>query len=164
MTHTVTVPSEERAGAGTASLQKEALGRFLRDDEAAVDFCMRFFFITQVWDDLVDKDRPVGERQVCRAFWEALCGIPWNPFYARHAQVLGPVMRAYIADWFAANELERGSVHERTVAFALRDAVAGLVTQCAYLVGGYEWMCRTAPEIRRLAHDEKLENYLRGLR
>ncbi len=150
--------------AGTDQKQRAKVIGFLRGNMDAVAFCELVFFISQVWDDLIDGDKPIDRENVNRAFWAALVSIPWNPFFARHANVLGPIMRAYIADWFAANDLEQGSEHDQTVAFALRDAVGGVLVQCAYLVGGYEWMRRTAPDIRRLVHDENLDDYLRGLK
>lgn len=142
---------------------RQAMMEVLGDPDA-VKFCESFFFITQVWDDLVDGDRKVDKADVDRAFWLAMVEMPANPFYALH----GPALNAFIAQsacaWFDANELEQGTTHEKTLAFVLRDAVGGLISLCAYLLGGYDWMRAVSPGIRRLVHDEPLGKYLRGLK
>jgi hypothetical protein len=130
----------------------------------AVKFCDDLFALTQTWDDLVDGDREVSPDAVNRAFWRALVELPQNPFYVRHMHDLRPLLRGFFNDWFDANTLEKGDVHERTLSFVLRDTVGGVASQCAYLVGGYDWMRRVSPDIRRMIHDEGLEDYLRGLK
>ncbi len=136
----------------------------LRGDLQAIKFCDDLFALTQVWDDLVDGDREVAPETVNRTFWRALVELPQNPFYLRNLEDLRPLLRGFFNDWFDANSLEHGDVHERTLSFVLRDAVGSVVSQCAYLVGGYEWMRQVSPDIRRMIHDERLEDYLRGLK
>ncbi|MFW5489148.1 MAG: hypothetical protein ACNI3A_12165 [Desulfovibrio sp.] len=148
----------------TATTQLEQMTGFLRGDMQAVKFCDDLFALTQTWDDLVDGDREVTPETVNRAFWRALVELPQNPFYQRYMRELHPVLRGFFNDWFDANALEDGDVHERTLSFVLRDAIGGIVGQCAYLVGGYEWMRQVSPDIRRMIHDEHLEDYLRGLK
>ena len=137
---------------------------FLGGDVEAARFVDGLFFVSQVWDDLVDRDREVDPEDVSRAFWLTLAELPANGFYRRHRDDLLPLVRTAMADWLDATTLERGTAHERTVAFALRDSLAAVVSACAYLKGGYEWMRRVSPEIRRMIHDETLGSYLRGLR
>lgn len=137
---------------------------FLGGDVEAARFVDGLFFISQVWDDLVDRDREVDPEDVSRAFWLAMAELPANGFYARHRQELLPLVRMAMSDWLDATALERGTAHERTVAFTLRDNLAAVVTGCAYLKGGYEWMRKVSPEIRRMIHDETLGTYLRGLK
>lgn len=145
-----------------ALLQRRAMREFLGDEDALA-FCEAFFFITQIWDDLVDQDKAIDPADVNRAFWLALVEMPANPFFARHAAQLNAFIGQAACAWFDANVLERGTTHERTVAFVLRDAVGGLISLCAYLVGGYDRMRAVSPHVRRLVHDETLETYLRGL-
>jgi hypothetical protein len=147
-----------------AMQQAYSITEFLAGDKEAAAFCDAFFFITQVWDDLADKDKEIDPEDINRAFWLALVEIPRNRFYLRHAAEIGPFLAASINAWFDANELERGSTHERSLAFVLRDLVGGLISRCAYLIGGYEWMRKVSPDIRRLVHDEPLGLYLRGLK
>lgn len=145
-----------------ARLQHQAMRDILSDEEALA-FCEAFFFITQVWDDLVDQDKAIDPADVNRAFWLALVEMPANPFFARHAAQLNAFLGQAVCAWFDANVLECGTSHEKTLAFVLRDAVGGLISLCAYLLGGYDRMRAVSPHVRRLVHDETLETYLRGL-
>lgn len=143
--------------------ERAALLAALKGDGAALRLCEQLFAVSQVWDDLVDRDKEVAPETVNAAFWLCLVEIPANPFWRRHEAELRPVLSAFINAWLDASELERGGRHERTVAFGLRDACAGLVAACARLIGGYGWMREISPGLRRLAHDETLEDYLRRL-
>jgi hypothetical protein len=154
------MPQEENL---KAKVHARAILEIVRDHDAAV-FCESFFYITQVWDDLADGDKAVGEPEVSRAFWLALVEMPKNAFFVRHRESLTAFIGQAACAWFDANWLEHGTTHEKTVAFVLRDTVAGLISLCAYLVGGFDYMRLVSPEVRRLAHDEPLGHYLRGLK
>lgn len=147
------------------SRQNEAtfLRGVLRNNEAAAQFCEMLFRISQTLDDLVDKDNPVADTTLIRTFWEALIELPANPFYREHEPYLRPLMASALQDWRDSACLERAdSHHYKTLAFVLRDQLTGLVTQCAYLIGGYEWMNKVSLSIRDHFHEDKLDDYLSG--
>lgn len=153
----------ERNERELAASQAVQLSVFLKADADAVRLCQNLFALTQVWDDLVDADKAVAPEDVNQAFWTALVELPQNPFYRRHAEQLQPVIRTALADWLDATVLETGTGHERTLAYVLRDTVGNVVSQCAYLLGGYQWMRAVSPDVRRMIHDETLDGYLRRL-
>lgn len=126
-----------------------------------MDFCGLLGQIQQVWDDLVDGDKPVSVGQVNQAFFNAILVLPLNPFYCQHFAELQPIMRLGMMDWLTANQLEKGDDHDQSLAFMLRDSIVSIVVQSAYLVGGHDWAVAKAPEIRRYFHDEALADYLR---
>lgn len=147
------------------SRQNEAtfLRGVLRNNEAAAQFCEMLFRISQTLDDLIDKDNPVSDATLIRTFWEALIELPANPFYRQHEPYLRPLMASALQDWRDSACLERSdSHHYKTLAFVLRDQLTGMVTQCAYLVGGYEWMNKVSLSIRDHFHEDKLDDYLSG--
>lgn len=140
------------------------LHQVLPNSPAAVAFCETLFRTTHVIDDLIDKDRPVSDEAIFRAFWDCLFELPLNPFYRQHEPYLRPIVANGFQDWWDSVKLERaGDRHGRTVAFILRDNLTSVVVQCAYLIGGYEWMQRVAEPIRRHAHEDTLEQYLDSL-
>lgn len=146
--------------------QNEAtfLRSVLRNNEAAAQFCEVLFRISQTLDDLIDKDKPVSDGVLIRTFWEALIELPANPFYRQHEPYLRPLMASALQDWRDSTCLERsGSHHYKTLAFVLRDQLTGLVTQCAYLIGGYEWMGQVSLSIRDHFHEDSLHDYLSGV-
>lgn len=140
------------------------LQQALRQDAGAVAFCETLFRISQTLDDLIDGDKPVSGDVVVSAFWQALIELPGNPFYRQHELYLRPLMAFCLQDWRDSVALERGGgLHEKTLAFVLRDQLSGLVVQCAYLVGGESWMSRVGPAIRQHFHEETLNSYLYAL-
>lgn len=146
--------------------QNEA--NFLRgvlcQNEAAAAFCEMLFRISQTLDDLIDKDKPVTDAVLIRTFWEALIELPANSFYRQYEPYLRPLMASALQDWRDSACMERSDLrHYKTIAFVLRDQLTGLVTQCAYLIGGYDWMNKVSLSIRDYFHDETLDDYLAEL-
>ncbi len=141
-----------------AFLTNVLLGR-----EDAVIFCQRLAEVAQVWDDLIDKDKPITEKQINNAFINCLLRIPCMPFYQDNFGHLQPVIQNAVYDWLTANELEQGNDHAKSMAFVLRDAITSVAIQCAFLVGGHEHAIEQGPKIRRFFHDEPLSAYMKGL-
>lgn len=130
-----------------------------------IDFLNTLFRTTQVIDDLVDKDRPVDDDEIFHAFWSCLFELPTNPFYRQNEVYLRPILAAGFQDWWDSVKLERsGDDHGKTIAFVLRDSLTGVVIQCAYLVGGYDYMQEVSERIRRHAHEDTLDQYLASLK
>jgi hypothetical protein len=146
-----------------ATTQRKEWGYILQDNIAAMNLVDSLGFVAQIWDDLVDGGDPDIE-DINKAFWIALIEIPQNPFYIRYQVEFIPLFREYINSWMDANTLEKGNSHQQTIAFVLRDNYCGIVSQCAYLIGGYVWMRKVSPEIRKLIFDETLEQYTERLK
>lgn len=143
-----------------AKEEHDFLVEVLQGHMPAVDFCENLFRISQIWDDLVDADKPVPAERVNEAFWRALITVNENPFYFKHAQELQPLIRAAIADWLDANAMEREpDAHWQDVAFTLRDSVSAIVIHCAYIIGGYHLMRDVSMAVRKRTYDEPLAAY-----
>jgi hypothetical protein len=143
--------------------EADFLGAALQGNVEAIEFCQIIFRISQTWDDLIDRDRPVEAGEINRMMFEALVELPENGFYQMFFAELRPLIRSYIADWMAANELELESDDGRRLAFVLRDNVGAIVTQCAYLIGGYSWMQQVNAEVRKHVHEDSFEQYVSDL-
>lgn len=145
-------------------LQHEFLEWALLGDAPAVDFCERVFEISQVWDDLVDGDSPT-EHEVHRAFWQALVCLPAHPFYQLHVAPLAALLELSMLNYTASVELERApSVHDKTIAFVLRDSLTSVVVYCARLVGGFNHAASIAADVQRFFMNEDLPSYLRSVK
>ena len=143
------------------SNEREFLQHVLQGQHAPILFCETLFRISQTLDDLIDKDRPVSDDAIYDAFWEALIELPANPFYRANEPYLRPLMAAALQDWRDSVRLERsGKQHNRTLAFVLRDQLTSVVVQCAYLVGGRDWMQKVSEEVRLHFHEDALQDYL----
>lgn len=142
--------------------EREFLLELLKGNEPAVDLCLMVGRISHVWDDVLDGDRPVSALDLHQAFFDAMITVQEHPFMVQHRADLQPALRLAIFDWIAANELEEGSDHDRTLAFCLRDSLSAFAVQCAHLIGGPAYAAQNSARVRRFFQDETLQQYLGG--
>lgn len=105
-------------------------------DSEAVEFLELVFDITDVWDDLVDKDREVTESQINNIFTKCLIRLPGNLFYRQHYAILASQLMLVINAWQDANELEKGDEADRVYACGLRFLLVQLIATVVNLVKG----------------------------
>ena len=140
------------------------LNEVLRGHQGAILLCNHVFWCGQLFDDLIDKDKPVSDEDLMKCFWLCWVAIPSNPFYRQFFNEIQPILRTALFAWMDSVTLERrGDDHGKNIAFVLRDCMADLVIQCALLIGGYEWGRQVSVRIRDYSHDETLEDYKGGL-
>lgn len=144
-------------------MEHDRLMEWLRGDESAIRFIEDVAYVTQVWDDLIDGDKPVTPEQINGAFERLFISVPRSSFYRAYFAEVQPLIEQMIVDWHTANALERGSEQDRMASWMLRDSLTAVVIRAAILVGGYAWGLECAPEIRRFVHDEPFDDYLGGL-
>lgn len=118
----------------------DKLLEFVRGDREAFAFLMDVYDIVEIWDDLIDKDKPVDDVVLNATFYRALITLPRNPFYHKHFLDLNPVFEAAILDWYTANALEKTGVTEHLyTSYGLRRGVQMLAIMAARIIGGVEW-------------------------
>ena len=136
----------------------------VKGNRDAADFLATIVAVLHFWDDLIDKDQQLTDKDINDAFWKALIVLPRNNFYREHFHLLNPLLMAAIHNWSAATKLEReGDSGDKHIAFILRSSYVDLITQSALLVGGPEWAEEVTPTIRRFTHSEGYEGYLKNL-
>ncbi len=129
-------------------------------DENAARWVESFARITQVWDDLVDRDKPITGDDVTMAFMDALIAMPNNPFFVAYRQPLTTMMYAVVSDWLTSNQLAgRGRMEDR-IAFVIRDSLAGMIVQIASMLHGHDYAMQRAVAIRRYFHDDQFDEFL----
>lgn len=125
----------------------------LRDwfnDEAAIALGEMLADISQIWDDLIDRDVPVTNSAINTMMRFALIDIPKNSFYQRHFASLHPVMEDRLYTWFDANLLEReGGRTNLQVAYVLRSVITDILIHMTYLEGGLAHRQQMALAIRQ---------------
>lgn len=132
----------------------------VKGNAAAHSMIMQVFKVSQVLDDLVDKDKPVSDHEIFKAFHACLVAIPMNEFYQRYMHYLAPLFSQYLMDWYDATQIERmNSDHLKNVAFGLRSNVGSLIEQCAFLVGGIDYQLSVSVAIKEHIWMETLEEY-----
>lgn len=137
----------------------ENLSYFLKGDEWAIRLCLDLFFVAQVWDDLIDKDKKVPDKNIHDAFRLTMVVIPANPFYVKFGTYLRPLILNTILRWQDANVLERGDISKKHLAFVHRAGIYDIFNLCAYLIGGVDWAETTGPAMRQL-YGEKFEDFV----
>lgn len=144
--------------------EREFLLWALQNDAVAVAFIEMVSRIAQTLDDLVDRDRAVAGDRTINAFWEGLIELPVNPFYRQNELYLRPILASVLQDWRDSVVLERTQDgHNQILSFVLRDQLATLIIQCAYLIGGKEWSQTVGPAIRNHCHEDTFEEYVNSL-
>lgn len=81
--------------------------------------------VAHTWDDLVDKDKPVSDEDINRAFMLALVTIPANPVYHALLPQLQPLLINAVAGYAVANKYEAAhDAHGIEIAHTLRYSIS----------------------------------------
>lgn len=124
--------------------------------ENAIAWLLDLWEAIQTFDDFVDEV-DVEREQTYRLIWNALIGMPSNPFFLANAQVLLPVMANSYLKWRAAESAEqRREVDEKS--FMWRASFYDVVLQCVLLVHGSDKAAELSPAVMAL-YGERLEDY-----
>jgi len=146
----------------TTKIEKQLLNIALQGNKDAIDFMESIIYITQVWDDLIDKDKSVTSEMINKTFHIALIQVPQNRFFQQYVGYLLPVMNVAINDWLDANVYESSDKEEKKrVAYVLRESVSNVLVTCTYIIGGYDWMRKMSLDIRNYIFDEDYDHYLK---
>jgi hypothetical protein len=129
-------------------------------DMNVIWFIRQFGDVCEVFDDLIDKDKPVTDADIARTLFVVLTELPLNPFFDKYKHQLVPIIVTGINAWLDANKLEKGSQNDRVFSYVLRDWYAEIIAYCIYLCRGREYMQAVSMEVRGFfTHHETLEQY-----
>jgi len=130
----------------------------------AVQFIVQFSDACELFDDLIDKDKPIPDDHVVRVLFVLLTEMPVNPFFEAYKHQLIPVITTGINAWLDANILEKGSENDRVFSYVLRDWYAELIAYVICLTRGRDYMREVSMDVRNFfTHHETLEQYREDL-
>jgi hypothetical protein len=117
-------------------LPTEWIGKHVADS-SALDFICLLFEISDVWDDLIDKDKNVDNKSINDAFRKCLINLPVNSFYIRNFNILYPLVISTITSWETANVLH-GKKDEGNIAqaYTLRKLLINVVVESVRIISG----------------------------
>jgi hypothetical protein len=143
----------------------QLLSKIFKEDQEAIRLILLIFDIGETWDDLIDKDKPVPDEQIHKAFWQAIIGLQGNLFFQKHQGMLIPVLATGMNSYMDSVEMEKGDFQDRVVAYGIRDFYLELVPLVIALSQGYESMRRNSKLIRRWLMDshESFYDYIKGV-
>lgn len=137
----------------------DSLGIYFKNNEMAVNYIVDFLATWHIWDDLIDKDKPITDASINQAFINAFIKLPRNPFYQANFGILNPLMESAFVHWFAANELESKKEH-LNIAYDLRNAYLNIIVTCANIIGGMEWASLVAIDVqKKLKENDSFDDY-----
>ena len=129
-------------------------------DPYAMAFILGFADACELFDDIIDRDKPIEDAHAVRVLFSLLTELPLNPFFDRFKHQLIPIVITGINAWLDSNTLERGSKNDQVFAYVLRDWYMEFVSYVIYLVRGKEYMREVSMDVRRFfTHHETLEAY-----
>jgi hypothetical protein len=132
---------------------------FFKHNEDASFFIDELFAIWHIWDDLIDKDKPLTDADINKAFMGALITLPRNRFYQTYFSILHPIIENAFINWLGSNTLEKSN-GDLTIAFDLRNSYVNIVTACANIIGGPIWAQEVAVEVHKaLRNVESYQEY-----
>ncbi len=137
---------------------RENLNYWLRGESAAIVFCLDMIKAIHLWDDLIDKDSKIEDKDINDVFTFLMVDMPLNPFYVRYQRDIAPMMNTIILKWHTANVFEKEKeVNDVEKAYMLRAELYQLFVLCATLIGGREWGREMSVHIWRLYRESVKE-------
>jgi len=145
--------------------REERFATIFRGNQDAIRLLDYFRLVSHVWDDLIDRDKPVPPEDISGAFWTAMFEIPANPFWSRFHAILIPALRLGAFSWLASVQLERDKENplSREIAHVCRFDVGDVAILMAELIGGTQWAAQHAAELKLLVRDEPFALYVADL-
>jgi len=123
--------------------------KWFTGNEEAVDFALRCWSASQLWDDLCDGESVHADNKFPNEFitWLAF-DKEYHPFFARNANVLRPAMIMTYLNWQAANKLEHApDIQKLQKSYVLRAGIYSLFHLIAWICGGHNHADDVAEEI-----------------
>jgi hypothetical protein len=145
---------------------KQAILKAANGNEDAVSFLSEIYEVLHLWDDLIDKDKPITQEDIHHGFQTLLFSLPCNPFYVTNFHYLNAILSMSVLNWQASIKIERQpqTINDFIIAFIIRSQYVDLFGACAYLThDDKQEAISLIVEFRRLVHCEGIENYLTAL-
>lgn len=115
---------------------------------------------SHVYDDLIDKDKPVSDNHIHQAMWTFLAELPENPFFRAHQDTFRPVLMAGVMNWHAANQMEKsGCLEQLRLAHAIRYSICDIAYLAMIFAGGLDHAVANASRCRLLMQYDTWNNY-----
>jgi len=116
--------------------------------------------LAHAWDDLVDKDKDLGEAAINNAFLIALVYLPANPFYQHIQRDVMPMWLTVVSAYQTANHYERAKdEHGLELSHMLRYAAGNIVAYAVHVCVGADRASELMPEIWKAMVPERYEEY-----
>jgi len=129
-------------------------------DQDALNMYRMFVDLAHIWDDLIDKDKEISERDINNAFLICLVYLPLNPFYQLIQRDIMPMWITVVSSYEVANKFEREK-DERGLeaAHMLRYAAGNILAYAIHIAVGPELAAQYVPEMWKDVVNERFAEY-----
>jgi hypothetical protein len=129
-------------------------------NENALRMFHAFADLAHIWDDLIDKDKPVLTEQINQAFLTCLVYLPANPFYRSIQAEILPMWLTVVSAYETANHFEKTKdAHGIEIAHGLRYAAGNIMAYAVYVCVGPEKAKEFLPEMWKTIFYERFDEY-----
>lgn len=126
----------------------------------ALNMYRAFVDLAHLWDDLIDKDKPVSADEINRAFLTCLVYLPANPFYRHIQDQILPMWLVVISSFETANKFEADKdEHGIEIAHSLRYAAGNIVAYAIHVCVGAEEAKKVLPDMWKSVFYERFDEY-----
>ena len=127
-------------------------------NQDALNMYHAFADLAHIWDDLVDKDKPVPADRINRAFLTCLVYLPANPFYRSIQDQILPMWLTVVSAYETANFFEANKdQHGIEIAHGLRYASGNIVAYAVCV--GPEKAKEVLPDVWKTIFYERFDEY-----
>jgi hypothetical protein len=129
-------------------------------NEDAYEVALILIRVSNVWDDLIDKDNAVANAEVHYSYISILHDLERNGFYQNFRTELFPMITSSILCYLTANQYEDDlDEHGIELAHMLRYAPAQAVCYIIYLVHGFQEATTLYPEVLKGLCSDRFDDY-----
>lgn len=129
-------------------------------NQDALNMFHAFADLAHIWDDLVDKDKPVSADKINRAFLTCLVYLPANPFYRSIQDQILPMWLTVVSAYETANYFEaHKDAHGLEIAHGLRYASGNIMAYAVHVCVGPEKAKEFLPEMWKAIFYERFDEY-----
>ena len=130
------------------------------NNQDALNVYHAFADLAHIWDDLIDKDKPVSADEINRAFLTCLVYLPANPFYRSIQEQILPMWLVVVSAYETANSFEKNKdPHGIEIAHGLRYAVGNILAYVVHVCVGPEKAKEILPDMWKTIFYERFDEY-----
>lgn len=129
-------------------------------NQDALNMYRAFVDLAHLWDDLIDKDKPVSADEINRAFLTCLVYLPANSFYRHIQDQILPMWLVVISSFETANKFEADKdPHGIEIAHSLRYAAGNIIAYAIHVCVGAEEAKKVLPDMWKSIFYERFDEY-----
>lgn len=135
---------------------------WFNDNKDAIELYKNLCALADIWDNMIDRDKPVTNEQINDVFLTCLYRLPLNPVYNYLQLQIAPMWLTVVSSYEAANKFEADKdQHGLELAHVLRYSAGQIISYIMIYCLGVEKAREYIPEMWKTLANERFDVYLR---